>query len=137
MLHSAEHYFLVGLIKAGAAHRAKGFYRRRLVSGVGSSHRRLRRWAQRCYQNFEHKSQILAAEYANLTGSPEAAAMSYKNAISAASENSDHHVRAIAELLFSRFLSLAGNHDEAVLHRKLALDCFAEWGATAHLESDS
>ena len=133
MLHSAEHHFLTGLIHAAIAHHSTGSKRSRLVRGVRSAASRLAKWAVRCPHNFEHKSQLLAAEVARLNGKHSAAVSAYEAAISAAEQFGYRHVQAIAHQLASRFHTADGMREKASHHQTQAEKCFAAWGASAHL----
>ena len=133
MLHSAEHHFLTGLIHAALAHHSTGSKRSRLVRGVRSAASRLAKWAARCPHNFEHKSQLLAAEVARLNGKHTVAVSAYEAAISAAEQFGYRHVQAIAHQLAARFHTADGMREKALHHQTQAEKCFAAWGASAHL----
>ncbi len=134
MLHSAEHFFLTGLIQAALADRETGGKRRRFVGGVRSAAKRLAGWAARCPHNFEHKARLLSAELARLKGASGDAESAYDAAIRAATQFGYRQVEAIAHQLASQFHSSNGSKDQAQLHRSLAEKCFADWGASAHLK---
>ena len=133
MLHSAEHYFLTGLIQAAQVERSTGWKRFGAMRGLRSAAKRFAGWAQRCPQNFEHKSHLLAGELARLNGDGTAAAVAYNAAIRSAGEHGYRQVQAMAHQLASRVHAHRGVEEQARDHRSLAEKCFVDWGASAQI----
>ncbi len=133
MLHSAEHYFLTGLIQAAQAERSTGWKRYGCLRGLRSAAKRFAGWAQRCPQNFEHKSHLLAGELARLNGDGTAATAAYNAAIRSAGEHGYRQVQGLAHQIASRVHAHRGVHEQARYHRSLAEKCFVDWGASAQI----
>ena len=133
MLHSAEHYFLTGLIQAAQAERSSGWKRYGHMRGLRAAAKRFAGWAQRCPQNFEHKSHLLAGELARLNGDHVAAVLAYNAAIRSAGEHGYRQVKAIAHQLASRLHAHRGVSEQAQYHRTLAEKSFQDWGMSAQI----
>ncbi len=133
MLHSAEHYFLTGLIQAAQVERSTGWKRFGAMRGLRSAAKRFAGWAQRCPQNFDHKSQLLAGEVARLNGDGTAAMAAYNAAIRSAGEQGYRQVQGLAHQFISRVHAHQGVDEQARYHRSLAERCFVDWGASAQI----
>ncbi len=132
MLHSAEHHFLTGLIRAALTTRATGFARRGHVAAVRSTQKKLAKWASRCPHNFAHKERLLAAELARLSGSRDAALAGYEAAMKAASQFGYLQIEAMANDLAAAASDPTGSSAQAVSYRNRAAELFRQWGAAAY-----
>ena len=97
MLHSAEHHFYSGMNSAALATHARGLARLKLRRRLGSAHKRFRRWARQCPENFAARERLLAAEIARLGGRMAESMSACAAARDAAGAHGAPHLAAIAD----------------------------------------
>jgi serine/threonine protein kinase/predicted ATPase len=125
MLHSAEHHFYEALVLSALGR--SGWKVRR-------THRRFRKWAADCPENFLSKAQILAGEIARRKGRVDDAVARFVDAEQTAAKYGYVHMQALAAHRASVTLKGAGRETEGDVARARAVDAYKQWGATAYAE---
>jgi predicted ATPase/class 3 adenylate cyclase len=135
MLHTAEHYFLKGLILCALypnATKTQQFRWNRTISSLLS---RFKKYAAGCPSNFIHKCQLLEAEYLRVTNHISQAEQAYNAAIQSAMTHGYAHITALANLRLASFHESSGRHRLTLFHLRDAQYGFGLWGATAMIEA--
>lgn len=89
-------------------------------------------WARHgCGWNFEHKFELLNAEYCYCNGNLEDAKTSYKNAILKSQESKFLNDEALAYELAAKFYLETGDRQASQNHFRLAHKKYIEWGAVS------
>ena len=94
----------------------------------------LAHWAGFGKENFQHKADLVEAEYARVSGRVLEAMDRYEHAIAGARDNGFLQEESIAFELAARFYLERGMEDFAALYMKKAYDGFARWQAYGKLE---
>jgi predicted ATPase len=134
MLHSSEHHFYFGLNCAALA-AGSSLANSQLTRKVRAAHRRFRKWAPECPENFLARERLLAAEVARLSGRTADALAACEEARQAAATFGNPHLQALADRLASRLHHAAGSRAAADHAAASAASHFRRWGAV--LETDS
>lgn len=134
LLHAAEHQFYHAVALAARPPDDRRATARRLRE-ARRIHRRFRRWARLCPQNFEPQERLIAAEIERAAGSPRAALAAYGEAASAARRHGRTHVAALALARSAGLHAEAGRRAEAARDAESARDGFAAWGAAAFADA--
>ena len=131
---SAQHNFYYSLILAslypGAADDKKKEYRDRL----NHNQKQMKKWADHCPGNFQHKYLLVEAERARIEGKSWQAAELYDQAIEAARENEFRQDETLANELAARFWLEKGKTDFARIYMERAYYGYRLWGAKRKLE---
>jgi predicted ATPase len=125
MLHSAEHHFYEGLALSALGRSGRK---------VRRIHRRFRKWAADCPENFLHKAQILEGEIARNARRVDDASKLFEAAEQTAARFGHVHMQALAAQLGSATLTTGGRVAEADRARARAVDAYRQWGATAYAD---
>ncbi len=94
---------------------------------------KLKRWSRFAPENYAHKYDLCAAEWARIHGRNNAARLAYDRAIAGASAHDYIHEQALAFELAGRFYAASGRPVLAEFHLKAAYTTYREWGAGAKL----
>jgi len=86
MLHTAEHYYYKGLIAAALHSSAQGIKGKKYKRIVNKANKRFKEYSKGCPDNFIHKSQILQAELARISGKREESQKYYYQALESAKQ---------------------------------------------------
>lgn len=92
---------------------------------------KLEHWAQFCPENFQHKLDLVDAEYHAYLGQKLEAIEHYDRAIQGAKENQYIQEEALANERAGRFYLNWGKEQAAVGYLQAAYYCYGRWGATA------
>jgi len=124
--------FYGALTTIALAEQAPWAKRRRLLLNARLDMLRLRYWARFAPENYRHKYDLCAAEYAlRVVGNENAARLAYDRAITGASQNEFLHEQALAFELAGRFYAATNRPVLAEFHLKAAYNAYREWGAAA------
>jgi histidine kinase len=123
--------FYGALTTIALAEQAPWAKRRRLLLNARLDMMRLRYWARFAPENYRHKYDLCAAEYARVVGNENAARLAYDRAITGASQNEFLHEQALAFELAGRFYDATNRPVLAEFHLKAAYNTYREWGAAA------
>ena len=93
--------------------------------------KRMKKWAQMCGANFWHKSLLLEAEAARVSGQDRKAMDLYDQAIAEAARNGFEHHAAMANECAARFYSGLGKEHLAATYFAAAHYGYLRWGALA------
>ena len=93
--------------------------------------KRMKKWAQMCEANFLHKSLLLEAEAARVSGQDRKAMDLYDQAIAVASRNGFEHHAAMANECAARFYTGLGKEHLAATYFAAAHYGYLRWGAVA------
>ena len=110
-----------------------------MLDEVKTHQQRLKIWADRAPENFQHKLDLVAAETARIQGHRAQAIELYDLAISGAKENEYIHEEALANELAAKFYLDWGKEKVASGYLQEAYYGYARWGAkakVAHLEQN-
>jgi signal transduction histidine kinase/DNA-binding NarL/FixJ family response regulator len=117
-----------GICVAEQATTAQGAERRRLLFRLWRCRRRLRKLAQHCVANYQHKYLLLAAESARLQGKLHQAMQCYDEAIAGARQHQFLHEEALANERAACFYLYLGRDTIAAAYLQAARTCYARWG---------
>lgn len=92
---------------------------------------KLDHWAQFCPENFQHKLDLIDAEYHARLGQKLEAIEAYDHAIQGAKKNQYVQEEALANELAAKFYLNWGKEQAAVGYLQTAYYCYARWGAKA------
>ncbi|KAI9130702.1 AAA family ATPase [Acaryochloris sp. CCMEE 5410] len=98
---------------------------------VHANRAKLEHWAKFCPENFQHKLDLINAEYHARLGQKLEAIEHYDRAIQGAKENQYIQEEALAHELTAKFYLNWGKEQAAVGYLQAAYYCYARWGATA------
>jgi len=131
---SAQYNFYYSLILTslypGAAGDKKKEYRHRL----DNNQQQMKKWADNCPGNFQHKYLLVEAEWARIEGKNWQAAELYDQAIEAAGKNEFRQDETLANELAARFWLEKGKTDFARVYMERAYYGYRLWGAKRKLE---
>ncbi|MEM9538511.1 MAG: AAA family ATPase [Cyanobacteria bacterium P01_E01_bin.42] len=96
---------------------------------VESNQEILQKWAQYAPMNFQHKADLVQAEYYRVLDRPYEAMELYDLAIAGAKENEYTHEEALANELAARFYLSRSQERIASGYMQEAYYCYARWGA--------
>ncbi|MGR3278056.1 PAS domain S-box protein [Acaryochloris marina NIES-2412] len=96
---------------------------------------KLEHWAQFCPENFQHKLDLIDAEYHARLGQKLEAIEGYDRAIQGAKENQYIQEEALAHERAAQFYLNWGKEQAAVGYLQAAYSCYARWGATAKTDN--
>ncbi len=102
-----------------------------LLTQIDGGIAEMRRWAQQAPMNFQHKYDLLMAEYNRIMGERYVAADFYDQAIAGAHANEYGQEAAIANELAAQFYLAWGREKIAAHYIQEAYYCYARWGAKA------
>ncbi|QQS46913.1 MAG: AAA family ATPase [Acidobacteriota bacterium] len=131
MLHSAEQICQHALILAAITGNLGGLKRQSNLRKIGRMHRRLRKWATLCPENFLARERLIAGELSRLTGDSTGALAAFEKAESSAGGYGQLQIAALACQLASRIDELSGRPEESRLRREKAREYYRRWGASA------
>ncbi len=126
---SAEFIFYHSLTLAALVPSADEEARSGYMSSIKSNQLRMKRWADRCGENFMHKYLLVEAELASLGGDTGSAMKLYADAVKSASGNRYIQNEALANELAARFWNNQGMTDIAALYLQRACAGYESWGA--------
>jgi len=133
MLISADHHFYGGLIRA-ALWRKAGGSNRKLRRAMALHRKRLRNWAMAAPVNFNHKSELLEAEWLRARGDNTTTLHHYEKAISLARDSGFIHDQALAEELAGDYCREQGLNRIAWGLHEDARNHYQQWGAAGLAE---
>ncbi|MFZ5571469.1 MAG: trifunctional serine/threonine-protein kinase/ATP-binding protein/sensor histidine kinase [Thermodesulfobacteriota bacterium] len=130
LVYANFHFYeaLARLALVDAAPLAGG---RSVPKQVGRIRKRLRHWARHAPMNFQHKYDLVTAEFLRVRGRNQRAEEKYRQAIEGAHHNEFLHEEALALELAAKFHRSRGTHSLADIYMAAARDKYAQWGATA------
>ncbi|MEO0984411.1 MAG: AAA family ATPase [Cyanobacteria bacterium J06639_14] len=131
-------YFYEALARLALAATVSDHPRRQCLRSVDKTLKRLRRWAQACPANYDHKVALVEAERDRLQGQTEAASRAYDQAIEQALAHRFTAEAALANERAAHFYLAQKRPKVAALYFQEARFLYGQWGATAkvnHLEA--
>jgi hypothetical protein len=131
MPSTADIWTLGALVAAGGYEGASVAGRVQRLARVVRAARKLEEFARSCPENFEAHAALVRAELARIRGRGEKAAEGYERAIAAARKYDAPKREAIACELAGRHARASGNGAQAERYRRMAIDAYRRWGATA------
>lgn len=131
---SAEYNFYYSLILAGLYPGAPGDIKKEYRDRLNTNQKQVKKWADNCPGNFQHKYLLVEAESARIQGKNWRAKELYDQAIDAAGKNEFRQDEALANELAARFWLEKGNTDFARIYMKRAHYGYRLWGAKRKLE---
>lgn len=96
-------------------------------------HKKIKRWAEACPANFEHKYALISAEIARITGYHKQAVKYYEEAMQSARENGYLHEEALAYELCAEFYLYLREISRGSYYLQEAYLTYAAWGGYAKL----
>eukprot|EP00566_Odontella_aurita_P013190 CAMPEP_0113587878 /NCGR_PEP_ID=MMETSP0015_2-20120614/35175_1 /TAXON_ID=2838 /ORGANISM="Odontella" /LENGTH=459 /DNA_ID=CAMNT_0000493631 /DNA_START=1 /DNA_END=1380 /DNA_ORIENTATION=- /assembly_acc=CAM_ASM_000160 len=123
-----NHVFFSGLAAIAMA-RKEG--RDKWNSCISSNMEQMKRWALSSPWNFQHKLELMNAEYAFLDGDVVSATNMYKSAVDTAAKHRFVHEQAVALERAGIFHLEQGNPANASALFKRACTCYSKWGASS------
>ena len=131
-LETAEYHFYAALSHAASCNSAASSQEH--VEAMAVHHMQLQAWAKSCPENFENRTDLVAAEIARIDGRKLDAEHLYEQAIRSAHDNGFVQNEAIASECAARFylargLTLPGN-----AYMEQARACYSQWGATGKVK---
>ena len=129
---STADIWLLGALVAAAGYEAASVAGRvERVVRITRAARKLEEFARSCPENFEPYAALARAELARIRGRAAKAAEAYERAIAAARKYDAPKREAIACELAGRHARARGVAAEAERYRRMAIDAYRHWGATA------
>lgn len=128
---TADIWLLSALVAARGHELASVVGRIKHVAQVARAARKLSVWARHCPEGFEPHAGIARAELARIRGRVAQAAEAYERAITAARTYDAPKREAIACELAARHARARGSGAAAERYRRMAIDAYRRWGATA------
>ncbi|MDA1354215.1 MAG: AAA family ATPase, partial [bacterium] len=123
------HYFFTFMALAAKYDSAGMLERIALKFRMRTPHKKFKKWAYHCPENFAHKLSLIQAELARINGHPSRSLTHYDNAIAHSnSQEFTHHTAIIAECAAKTCLSI-GNTSGATHYLETAVSAYQEWGA--------
>jgi diguanylate cyclase (GGDEF)-like protein len=102
-----------------------------ILATVAANQKKMHQWLAHAPMNFQHKYDLVAAEYQRAIGEKAAAIELYDRAIAGASANGYLQEEAIANELAAKFYNDWGKEKIAQAYLQDAYYCYARWGAKA------
>jgi hypothetical protein len=128
---TADVCLLTALVASGGHATASAAGRIERLVRVARAARKLDAWAASCPENFSSHAAIARAELARIRGRDAKAADGYDLAVAVAREHGAPKREAIACELAERHARAGGRAPEAHRYRRMAIEAYARWGATA------
>ena len=123
--------FFEGLAALSMAWTSNSWLRRRKSFAVGKkAAKRMKRWADRCPENFRNKQQLFEAEIAALNGKSAQALSLFNQSIAKAKHEAFVHEEAIAYERLGHYQRRLGNDPEAKTSYASARNAYEKWGAS-------
>ncbi len=130
-------YFYDALVHLAAYENADPKSRKKFLSRISATRKRLKKWTKIIPVNYEHRYLLVEAETARIKGKKDLAADLYNRAADAAQKNDYIHEEALAWELAAKFYDEQDRSTIAAVYLDRALACYEKWGAVAkiaHLE---
>jgi tetratricopeptide (TPR) repeat protein len=125
-------HFLTVARRLAAAGRIERVWLRR---SLDKKRKLMKKWADVCPENFQHKLLLMEAERARLERDWAAARRLYQEAVTSAREAGFPLNATVARELAGRFELAQGRQEEALRWLSAARDGYATWGASAKVEA--
>jgi predicted ATPase len=122
--------FYEGLAALATAWTSKSCSQRRSIALGKKSAKYMKRWANRCPENFRNKQLLLEAELAALNGKSSQARSLFNQSILKANHETFIHEEAIAYERLGHFQRRIGNVAEAKFSFASARSAYEKWGAS-------
>ncbi len=131
MIMLPEFYFFatLGRIQVYESAQAQEQLRRQIEQGIAE----MTRWAEQAPMNFQHKLDLLNAEYHRMLGNKQLAIELYDQAIAGADANGYIQEAALANEFAARFYLSWGKEKVAQAYLTQAYYDYAHWGAAAKI----
>lgn len=129
-----EHYFYQSLILTALYAQASAEDQEQYWETLTTNQDQLNRWAENCPENFLHKSLLVAAEMARISGQDQEAMPLYEQAIKSARDNEYIQNEAIANELAAKFYLAKGFDLIAKAYLTESRYGYVKWGATAKVK---
>jgi predicted ATPase/signal transduction histidine kinase/CheY-like chemotaxis protein len=130
-LLEVDHCFFYSLTLSAIYKGADLRSRRRYLKVIKKKLAKMKKWANNCQENFQHKYLLIKAELARIQGRKKKAFYLYGQAVISARENGYIQIEAIANELAFKF-HLSGKRERiAVSYLASACNCYNKWGAIA------
>ncbi|RNB91256.1 GAF domain-containing protein [Brevibacillus fluminis] len=130
-LLAAQHYFMQSLalttLYETANQEDRTLYRKKIKVNLS----KMKRWAENSPENFLHKQQLMAAEWARVRGKNQEASNLYERSIQAARQAGFVQNEAIACECAAKFSLSIGLTTLAKVYMTEAYDAYLMWGAVA------
>ena len=128
-LELAEYSFYASLILIAMIPDLPAQKQKKALKSLKKQRKRMKKWADNCGENFEHKYLLIEAEFARINGrNPEAMAY-YEQAIGSARKNGYTQNVAIANELAAGFYNSTGYSNIEDLYLREAVYSYKAWGA--------
>ena len=131
MPSTADIWSLGALVAAAGYETASVAGRVERLVRVTRAARKLDEFARSCPENFEPHAALARAELERIRGRGAKAAGAYERAVAAARKFDAPKREAIACELAARHARAGGNEAQAERYRRMAIDAYRRWGATA------
>ncbi len=132
--HVATHKMYYSLTLLALYLRAETAQQIEYLDRVEANQENLQLWANHCPMNFQHKSDLVAAEKARVLGQKLEAMELYDRAIAGAKENEYIQEEALANELAAEFYLSLGREKVARTYMTDAYYGYAKWGAVAKVQ---
>jgi len=109
--------------------------KKQLINKININQKRLKKWADNCPENYQHKYDLVAAEKSRVLGQQIPAMEHYDSAIRGAREQGFIHEEAIAYERAAEFYFSLGRDEIGQLYLKNAHHCYTRWGAKAKVKA--
>ena len=129
-----DHYLFKGLILTGKWKKASASERSRIKLMLDEILKKLKKWAENCPENFEHKYYLLSAEVAIMKNRPlETIIQLFQKATDCIGGNDFIQLRALSNELCGRFWLERDNHIVGRAYMREAYYLYGKWGADRKL----
>lgn len=108
--------------------------KRKLLGRARKNMRKMKAWAKYAPENYQHKYELLQAEFARVVGQFEKAGKYYDLAIQHSAEQQYLHEEALAAELAYRYLANANRPNISLYYLRMAVQLYREWGADAKVQ---
>ncbi|MFD2368812.1 AAA family ATPase [Brevibacillus sp. GCM10020057] len=126
-----EHLFIQTLALTGLYLDAGRSDRRKFEKKIKKNLKQMKRWADHCAENFQHRYLLMQAEWMRVNGNAQAATAYYEQAISSAKKNGFLQNEALGYELAARHFLHLGMNTIARVYMSEAHLAYMEWGAIA------
>jgi len=129
-----EFYFYDSLVRITASATAAKTEQEALLAKVVANQEKLKNWAANAPMNYQHKWELVEAEYHRIKGQNMEAMALYDRAIAQAQEHGYLQEEALANELAAQFYLDWDKHKIAKVYLCDAHYCYTHWGATAKVQ---
>jgi len=133
-LELAEFYFYASLVLLAVYPDVSAREQKSINKSLNKNRKKLKKWADNCKENFQHKFYLVEAEFARISGRYLEAMTFYENSILSAKEHKYLQNEAIANELAANFYHSIGHAKIAELFYREAIFQYKAWGASTKVK---